>query len=106
MRGRAAFWAGCAVTAAAGVAMGVYFADVGLGKATAVAGVIGAFVALAGLAVAVYGVATAGGPRPKPPPGGERTAPGSVTNIINGSTVNGTVIQEGRLGPDDRQAER
>jgi len=99
VRGRPAFWCGCAITVVAGVAMGAYFADVGLDRATAIAGVLGAFFGLAGLAVAVWGAITAGGPQSQDRPGNPASAiVGSVTNTINSSTINGTVIQGGQIG--------
>jgi hypothetical protein len=79
--------------------MGTYFANVGLDRATAMAGVLGAFFGLAGLAVAVWGAITAGGPRPQARPGNPVSASvGSVTNTISSSTINGTVIQGGQIG--------
>jgi hypothetical protein len=98
-RGRPAFWCGCAITVVASVAMGAYFADVGLDRATAMAGVLGAFFGLAGLAVAVWGAITAGGPRPPARPGNPASATAvGVTNTINSSTINGTAIQGGQIG--------
>lgn len=56
MRGRVLVWAGGVAAGAAVVALGVYFAVAGLGKASELAGVAGVFIGLAGLVVAVYGV--------------------------------------------------
>jgi hypothetical protein len=56
MRGGVRAWAGGVAVAAAVVGLGVYFAVAGLGKASELAGVVGAFIGLAGLVVSVYGV--------------------------------------------------
>jgi hypothetical protein len=76
--------------------MGIYFADVGLDKATAVATLLGAFFALAGLALTGWGVLAAKAATaatPEPAPGGR------VTNIIANSTINGSVNQAERITP-------
>jgi hypothetical protein len=101
MRGRVLKWGGGLVTAVTAVWMGIYFAEVGLGAASQVAGVVGAFIGLAGLAVAVYGTASAktDHKEPGPPPGqGTRDV---VTNTIKSSSNNGTIVQGGRVGPTD-----
>jgi high-affinity Fe2+/Pb2+ permease len=54
MRGRGLVWAGAAVAVAAPAGLGVYLARVGLQEADQVAGVLGSFVAVAGLGVAVW----------------------------------------------------
>ncbi|MET8143559.1 hypothetical protein ABZU32_24935 [Sphaerisporangium sp. NPDC005288] len=56
MAQRALIWGGAAVAVAAAAGLGVYFARVGLDAADKLASVIGVFVALAGLGVAVYGM--------------------------------------------------
>ncbi|TDD58313.1 hypothetical protein [Actinomadura rubrisoli] len=56
MRGRVLVRGGAVVAAMATVGLGGYFAAVGLDEADKLASVIGVFVALAGLAVAVYGL--------------------------------------------------
>ncbi|WP_214324614.1 hypothetical protein [Nonomuraea sediminis] len=56
MRGRVLVWGGAVVAVAALVGLGVYFAKVGLEEADKLASVIGVFVALVGLGVAVYGL--------------------------------------------------
>jgi hypothetical protein len=88
--GKALKWAGGVLFAGAVVAMGVYFARVGLENADRTASVIGAFVGLTGLAVTAYGMIA--GPRPTasaPPPAGS----GDTRNIIRGGTVHGPVVQ-------------
>jgi hypothetical protein len=55
MRKRRLMWVGAGITLAAMAGLGVYFARVGLDDAGKISGVIGVFVALAGLGVAVYG---------------------------------------------------
>jgi hypothetical protein len=49
-------WVGGALTAVAVAGLGLYLTAVGLDKADKLAGVIGAFVGLAGLAIALYGM--------------------------------------------------
>lgn len=56
MRGRVLVWAGAVIAVAALVGLGVHLARVGLDEADKLASVIGSFVAMAGLAVAVYGL--------------------------------------------------
>lgn len=56
MRARVPVWGGAGVAVAALVGLGVYFATVGLDEADKLASVIGVFVAVAGLGVAVYGL--------------------------------------------------
>ncbi|MFF4617730.1 hypothetical protein [Nonomuraea jabiensis] len=58
MHRRILIWAGVVVTVAAMAGLGVYFWRVGLDDADKLASVIGAFVALAGLGTAVYGLVT------------------------------------------------
>ncbi|HEX3958178.1 MAG TPA: hypothetical protein VHZ03_16330 [Trebonia sp.] len=82
----------------AAIGMGIYFAEVGLDKATDVATVVGLFVALAGLVVAVYGI-RAGRADPAPGSAAEPATGDAVTNVITGSTINGTVIQGRHITP-------
>ncbi|MEW1839212.1 hypothetical protein AB0392_14760 [Nonomuraea angiospora] len=56
MHGRAPIWGGAGVAVVALAGLGTYFALVGLDKADKLASVIGVFVAVAGLGVAVYGL--------------------------------------------------
>ncbi len=56
MRGWGPVWGGAGVAVAALAALGVYLSRVGLDKADKLASVIGLFVALAGLGVAVCGL--------------------------------------------------
>ncbi|MEN3539804.1 hypothetical protein AAH991_32170 [Microbispora sp. ZYX-F-249] len=58
MRGWRPVWGGGGVAVAALAALGVYLSQVGLDKADKLASVIGLFVALVGLGVAVYGLTT------------------------------------------------
>jgi hypothetical protein len=54
-------WMGAAVTALAVVGLGVYFAAVGLDKADRLGSVVGALVAVVGLALTVYGLVAGSG---------------------------------------------
>ncbi|MEV4752593.1 hypothetical protein AB0K21_40090 [Streptosporangium sp. NPDC049248] len=56
MRGRVLVWAGAGIAVAALAGLGVYLSRVKLDEADKLASVIGLFVAVAGLGVAVYGV--------------------------------------------------
>lgn len=56
MRRRVLIWGGIAVAVAAAVGLGVYLSRVELAEADQLASVIGVFVALAGLGVALYGL--------------------------------------------------
>ncbi|MEU1726746.1 hypothetical protein ACNF49_24460 [Actinomadura sp. ATCC 39365] len=56
MRGRVLVRGGAAVAVAALAGLGVYFSKVGLEEADRLASVIGLFVAVAGLGLAVYGL--------------------------------------------------
>jgi hypothetical protein len=72
MRRRVLMWAGTGVTVVALAGLGVYFGVVGLEKADMLASVIGVFIAVAGLAVAVYALSgnrrdTGTGDRPQRP---------------------------------------
>jgi hypothetical protein len=94
--------------------MGVYFAVIGLDKASEVAGVLGAFIGLAGLALAFYGSisgsSSSAGRGVSSDAGtgtATRTPGGTVTNIITDSTVHGNVFQAGEIrsiGPNDSRA--
>jgi hypothetical protein len=79
-------WAGGAVTAAAVVVLGVYFATVGLDKADKLASVLGAFIGVAGLALTIYGnVADRRS--------STQDSPVSVHNQIGEGTFHGPVFQ-------------
>ncbi|WP_182876871.1 hypothetical protein [Microbispora sp. H10670] len=56
MRGAVPVWGGAGVAVAALAGLGVYLSRVGLDKADKLASVVGLFVGLAGLGVAVYGL--------------------------------------------------
>jgi hypothetical protein len=97
-------WGGGLVVAVTAVWMGIYFARVGLNAASQAAGVVGAFIGLAGLAVAVYG-AMAAKTEPREPGPPQRSGTGDVvTNTVSKTTNNGTIIQGGRIGPADPPA--
>jgi hypothetical protein len=76
---------GIAVTVLACIGLGVYFGLAGLSKATDLAGIIGMFIAVAGLGVSVWGVIGARG--------GQSADGQSVT----GSGVSGQVNQVGTV---------
>lgn len=102
--------AGIVLTVGAAVGMGIYFTAVGLDKANEVAGVLGAFIGLVGLALAFYGIAS-GRASGAPPSAGQltdgkagvetraRAAGNAVINIVADSTIHGTVIQSGNIAP-------
>ncbi|GAA4186568.1 hypothetical protein GCM10022252_18770 [Streptosporangium oxazolinicum] len=81
MSKRVQVWCGAAVAFAVLVGLGVYFLSVGLDRADKVASVIGAFVGLAGLGLALHGMLSA-----------PAQAVGGVHNEISG-TVHGDSIQ-------------
>ncbi|MET8869252.1 hypothetical protein ABZW11_40520 [Nonomuraea sp. NPDC004580] len=83
MSRRALVWSGSAVAVVALAGLVVYVARAGLDEADKLAGVIGAFVGLAGLGVSVYGMV-----RGDPPAG---PGPGSV--VVKGD--NSGVIATG-----------
>ncbi|GAA3134364.1 hypothetical protein [Nonomuraea salmonea] len=87
MSRRALVWSGSAVAVVALAGLVVYVARAGLDEADKLAGVIGAFVGLAGLGVSVYGVVR-GDPPTGPGPG---SGPGSV--VVKGD--NSGVITTG-----------
>ena len=76
-------WGGGTIAVAAAAGLGWYFTLVGLDKADKVASVIGAFVGLAGLGVAVYGALSGRGPD---------DIRGSGQHV-RGAAVGGSVIQ-------------
>ncbi len=92
-------WAGGLLTLVTAAVMGAYFAEVGLDKADKLASVIGAFIAFAGIVLAVYGTVTAG-PGRSAGPGKEPGAPsdtGNVHNEILKSPISGSkIVQAGR----------
>ncbi|MEV7802461.1 hypothetical protein AB0O28_05895 [Microbispora sp. NPDC088329] len=118
MRGRARTriltWAGGIAALGAGAALAVYLSSVGLDKADKLASVIGLFVGLAGLAVAVWGLLPTRRQETTPPASGtgrvnhaaNHDVHTAVHNEISGGTVHGPVIQahtvNGPVVPDDR----
>jgi hypothetical protein len=97
--------------------MGVYFARIDLAEADQRASVLGAFIALAGLALALYGTlaarrtdrartpqseSTAGtvpdATLPNDETGTVRPEPGGVHNVIGGGTFHAPVIQGRDIG--------
>ncbi|NJP92138.1 hypothetical protein HCN51_22175 [Nonomuraea sp. FMUSA5-5] len=94
MRKRMLVWGGAVVAAVALAALIVYFVRVGLDNADKLASVIGLFVAVAGLAVAVYGLRS----QPQQPddaakPGTSASASGTRSVAIGGD--NSGVISTG-----------
>ncbi|MEV4456180.1 hypothetical protein [Microbispora sp. NPDC049633] len=84
MRGWGPVWGGAGVAVAALAALGVYLSQVGLDKADKLASVIGLFVALAGLGVAVYALIA------------ERSGGGGGVRQRAIATGRGRVFQAGR----------
>lgn len=80
-------WCGLGVAVTAAVALAVVFVIVGLHEADRLASVVGAFIGLAGLVVAVFGLATSGRSSP-----GTGVSPGGVHNHVGGA-VSGTTVQ-------------
>ncbi|MEV7969366.1 hypothetical protein AB0O34_25770 [Sphaerisporangium sp. NPDC088356] len=106
MSGRVLKWAGGALFAGAAITMGVYFARVGLDDADRSASVIGAFIGLAGLVLALCGTfgtrRTGRAQAPPEPmtrvapggtPPGDQNGTGRVRNEITGGTFHAPVIQ-------------
>ena len=94
MRKSAAGWVGGGLILITATAMGVYFASVGLDEADKLASTIGAFIGLAGLALAIYG--TVGTRRRSPLAPDSPTTPGphgAVHNEIHGGTFHGPTVQ-------------
>lgn len=87
MTGRVLKWAGGLVAVAALVALGAYFAAVGLDKADKLASVIGVFVAVVGLAVSVYGMAADRRAAGDGQAGGRATASGERSIAIGGDNT-------------------
>jgi hypothetical protein len=82
--------------------MGVYFTVVGLDKADKLASVIGAFIGIAGLSLAIYGTITAlRSESPQESPSRTQAMPGSVHNEIHGGTHQGPIIQGRDFGHVD-----
>ncbi|TDC55474.1 hypothetical protein E1281_12165 [Actinomadura sp. KC345] len=99
MRRRALTWGGGIVAVAAAAGLGWHFAAVGLDRADKLASVIGAFVGLTALGVAVYGALSGGGPGGRPGPGqhvGRTRVGGSVTQVRG---VAGSVRTGGASAP-------
>ncbi|MGP4095126.1 hypothetical protein [Nonomuraea sp. KM90] len=96
MAGRVAKWTGGALFAVAAVGMGAYFLHVGLAKADQTASVVGAFVGVAGLALALYGTLTtrrANAAAPIPGTCAGPDNPAAVHNEISGGVFDGPVVQ-------------
>ncbi|MFI7057427.1 hypothetical protein ACIBLB_35675 [Streptosporangium canum] len=104
MSGHVLKWVGGALTAGAAVGMGVYFHRVGLEQADQSASMIGAFIGLAGLALALHGTLTARRTGPASTSVVDAAAAldhattgkpdlGGVQNEIGGGTFHGPVIQ-------------
>ncbi|MER5620205.1 hypothetical protein ABT061_04090 [Streptosporangium sp. NPDC002544] len=87
MSRRTLVWLGVTVALAALIALGWYFIAVGLDRADKLASVLGAFVGLVGLGLAVFGVVSA---RPEDAEPGPES--GGVHNEISG-TVHGNAVQ-------------
>jgi hypothetical protein len=81
MNTRLMTWGGITATVLACIGLGIYFGLAGLSEATDLAGIIGMFVAVAGLGVSVWGVIAARGAQP---PGGQ---------VVSGSRIGGGVTQ-------------
>ncbi|WP_156055975.1 hypothetical protein [Streptosporangium roseum] len=86
MAGRAWAWGGGVAATATAVALGIYFDRVGLDKADKLASAIGLFVALAGLAVSVYGII-------QTRRSGQAELRPEVHNQITGGVQHGTIYQ-------------
>lgn len=87
MSRRTLAWSGIAVALVVLAALGWYFIAVGLDRADKLASVLGAFVGLLGLGLAVYGVVSSRPEEAEPEP-----EPGDVHNEISG-TVHGNAVQ-------------
>lgn len=85
MSRRALTWSGVAVALGALAALGWYFIAVGLDRADKLASVLGVFVGLLGLGLAIYGTVSSRPEAAQPEPGG-------VHNEISG-TVHGSAVQ-------------
>ncbi|WP_289009976.1 hypothetical protein [uncultured Thermomonospora sp.] len=94
MTRRGLVWAGTALLVAALIGLGAYFATVGLDKADKWASVIGVFIAIIGLAVAVAGLFTGQNTTEQAPPqvsaSGERSVAIGGDNTGTISTGDGT----------------
>ncbi len=86
MKSRVMIWGGITVTVLACIGLGIYFGFAGLSKATDLSGIIGMFVAVAGLGVSLWGVITA---KSAEPVGGQ---------TVTGSVVGGGVNQVSGVG--------
>lgn len=99
MLGRAVAGVGGALAVIAATTMGIYFTVVGLDEADKLASAIGAFIGLAGLALAIYGTVNARRSNPPPQrPSAAQIAPGTVHNEISGGIAHGAVIQARDVG--------
>ncbi|MGS2644174.1 hypothetical protein [Streptosporangium sp. LJ11] len=87
MSRRALTWSGVAVALVALATLGWYFITVGLDRADKLASVLGAFVGLLGLGLAVYGAFSS-----RPEEAAPEPEAGGVHNEISG-TVHGNAVQ-------------
>ncbi|MEU7002294.1 hypothetical protein [Nonomuraea sp. NPDC046570] len=90
MSARILKWVGGTLFAGTAIGMSVYFARVGLERADQAASVISAFVALAGLALAIYAMVRDRRAGEQAPAAG---GPSEVRNTISGGTFHGPVTQ-------------
>ncbi|MFD0126107.1 hypothetical protein [Streptomyces virginiae] len=89
-------WVGFAVAVLSAAGLGIHFAVVGLDKADKLASVIGAFLALAGLGLAAWGIVRPGaGQAPSPSPSGD-DAPVAEPSQRAEASGRGRVYQAGR----------
>ncbi|WP_133061554.1 hypothetical protein [Streptosporangium minutum] len=94
-------WIGIILVAATAVSMAIYFYQIELDEADKTASVVGVFVGLAGLALAIYGTVTERNKRinaaqlseSTPASEPEKTQFGSINNNIMGGSFFGPVIQ-------------
>ncbi|HEX4814033.1 MAG TPA: hypothetical protein VFV66_14915 [Nonomuraea sp.] len=87
MRKRTLVWVGSGITLAAMAGLAGYFARVGLDAADKLSSVIGVFVAVSGLALALYGT-FAGRPSRPPPP---TVSAGGTRSVAIGGDNTGTI---------------
>ncbi|MEU9982254.1 hypothetical protein [Streptomyces sp. NPDC050856] len=88
MNARALVATGTIVTVVAASALGYYFSQVGLDKADKTASIAGLFIALAGLALSIYGIAEAR----------KSHTPQPTNQKVTSSSISGSNIQIGQTG--------
>lgn len=93
MSGRVVKRAGGLLTLGAVAGLGVYFAEVGLAKASELATVIGVFIALAGLALTGYGMITTRKVRSGDEASDLASGTGNTHSEIHDGTFYGPVVQ-------------